>query len=252
VMSKTVAKCVLVIALALLTAQSGYATTGVVLYEKDFAVVAVDGRVNEVAGEISGHVTECKLDVVNSKVAIVAGLAKEGDVGFDARAILRHAMQQTNSVEEAADLAQRQIERELPAAVQAFRKNNPDRSGDASKLGLQLVVAGVVDTGQVNVARSSIFADTSKPAQIDNSTGSDQHVGIAIIGESGAIDRDLDRLHNTNGWEGKGNPTDLEKMARRFIALEILEYPNRLGPPLAIVLVDRNGVHGVEDGACGK
>ena len=75
-------------------------------------------------------------------------------------------------------------------------------------------------------------------------------MGVAVIGESNAIDHDLDRLHDTDGWEGKGNPDDLEKMARRFIALEVLEQPHRVGPPLSVVLVDHNGVHGVEDGAC--
>jgi hypothetical protein len=234
----------------LLQAEICLATTGVVLYVKDFAVVATDGRVNEVGGVISGHTTECKLDVVNSKVAIVAGLAKEQDVGFDARQILRDAMQQSNSVDEAANYAQRQIQRKLPAAAQAFKQHNPDRPQDWSDLGLQFVVVGVDETGAVRVARSFISADPSKLPQADDATGTDDHVGIAVIGESNAINRDLDRLHNANGWVGKDNPNDLEKMARRFIALEIVEQPHRVGPPLAVVLLDRNGVHGVEDGAC--
>ena len=230
---------------ALLCVQSCFATTGVVLYEKGFAVVAADGRVNQVGGVISGYITECKLDVANSKVGIVAGLAKEEDAGFDARKILRDAMQQAESVEEAADSAQKQIQSKLPAAVQEFTKHNPHPN-----IGLQFVVVGVDNTGHVRVARRSISAGASGPAQIDNSTGSDDHVGVALIGESNAIDRDLDRLHDSNGWEGKGNPTDLEKLARRFIALEVLEQPHRVGPPLSVVLVDGNGVHGVEDGAC--
>jgi len=231
----------------MLIAHTCSATTGVVLYEKGFAVVAVDGRVNQVGGVISGHTTECKLDMANSMVAIAAGLAKQEDV-FNAREILRQAMQQARTVEEAADFAQRQIQRKFPAAVEAFRKNNPDRANDASNLGLQFVIAGLDDAGTVHVARC--FISESKAPQVDNATGSDDHVGVAVIGESNAVDRDLDRLHNTNGWEGKGNPTDLEKMARRFIALEILEAPHRVGTPLAVVLLDRNGVHGVEDGAC--
>ena len=228
-----------------------FATTGVVLYEKDFAVIAADGRVNEVGGVISGHTTECKLDVANGKVGIVAGLTKEQDVDFDARKILRDAMQQTNSIGEAADSAQREIQVKFPAAVQAFRKHNPDRAAETSGINIQFVIAGLDGAaGQVSVARRSISADPGRPPQVDNSAGNDEHVGIAVIGESAAIDRDLDRLHNANGWEGKGNPTDMEKLARRFIALEILEQPNRVGTPLAIVLLDRNGVHGVEDGAC--
>jgi hypothetical protein len=252
VIRKSVSKGGLLIAVAVMTAQGGFATTGVVLYEKDFAIVAVDGRVNEVAGAVSGHVTECKLDVAHSMVAMVAGLAKEDDVAFDARAILRQAMQQAGSVEEAADQAQRQIQINLPAAAQAFQKSNPDRTADAANIGVQFVVIGVDDAGTVHVGRRSIFAGPSKQGQADNSTGNDEHVGVAVIGEAHAIDQDLDRLHDTKGWEGKGNPDDLEKMARRFIALEVLEQPHRVGPPLAIVLVDRNGVHGVEDGSCGK
>lgn len=239
-------------ALGLLTAclaQSCWATTGVVLFEKGFAVVAADGRVNQVAGILSGHTTECKLDVANSKVAVVAGLAKQEDV-FDAREILRDAMQKTASVEEAADSAQRQIQIKFPAAVEAFRKNNPDRTMNDSGLGVQFLVVGVDDSGQVHVARRSITADASRPPQVDNSTGNDDHVGVAVIGESNAIDHDLDRLHDTDGWEGKGNPDDLEKLARRFIALEIVEQPHRVGMPLSVVLVDHEGVHGVEDGAC--
>lgn len=245
-----VSKCVPCLLAVLLAAQSCFATTGVVLYEKGFAVVAADGRVNQVGGIISGHTTECKLDVANSKVAIVAGLAKEEDAGFDARKILRDAMQQANSVEEAADNAQKQIQLKLPAAVQEFRNHNPDRLQDSSNMGVQFVVVGADDLGQVRVARRSISGDASKPAQVENSAGNDDHVGVAVIGESNAIDRDLDRLHDTNGWEGKGNPTDLEQMARRFIALEVLEQPRRVGPPLSVVLVDGEGVHGVEDGAC--
>ena len=235
--------------LAACLVQNCWATTGVVLYEKGFAVVAADGRVNQVAGVLSGHITECKLDVANNKVAVVAGLAKQEDV-FNAREILRDAMQKATSVEEAADSAQGQIQAKFPAAVEAFRKNNPDRTLNDSGLGVQFLIAGVDGTGQVHVARRSISADASRPPQVDNSTGSDEHVGVAVIGESNAIDHDLDRLHDTNGWEGKGNPDDLEKMARRFIALEIVEQPHRVGMPLAVVLVDDHGVHGVEDGAC--
>jgi len=252
VFPKRVPKRVSILLSTLLAAPTCFATTGVVLFTKDFAVVATDGRVNEVAGEISGHITECKLDVANSKVAIVAGLAKEQDVDFDARQILRNAMQRSSSVQEAADSAQRQIQMKLPAAAAAFKEHNPDRLQDSSNIGLQFMVVGVDNTGAVQVARRSVSPDSAKPPQSDDSTGNDDRVGVAIIGESTAIDHDLDRLHDTNGWEDKGNPADLEKMARRFIALEILEQPHRVGPPLAIVLMDRNGVHGVEDGACGK
>jgi hypothetical protein len=47
-----------------------------------------------------------------------------------------------------------------------------------------------------------------------------------------------------------GNPADLEKLARRFIALEVVDKPMQVGPPITVVLVDGGGIHWVEPGAC--
>jgi len=111
-------------------------------------------------------------------------------------------------------------------------------------------VVGRDGTGQIQVSRRSIPYDPSRPSQRDDGTGSNDRVGIAPIGDTAAIDRELDRLHTTEGWSGKGDPTDLEKMARRFIALEIVDKPLSVGPPVSIVVVDASGVHWVEPGAC--
>jgi len=217
---------------------------------KGFAVMAADGRVNEIGPKIATHGNKCKIDVVNRMAGMVAGLSEEQDVGFDARTLLREAMERSGSVSEAAGAAEGQIRQTLPAALREFQKANPNQFQQRANGSLQILIAGISSAGDVQVARLSIPYDESRPVQRDDATGADDHVGIAPIGETAAIDRDLDRLHSTNGWSGKGNPTDLEKMARRFIALEIVDKPLRVGPPVTIIQVDGSGVHFVEAGAC--
>lgn len=234
----------------LLVGRFGYATSGVALYVKGFAVMAADGRVNEIGPKIATHSDECKIDVVNGMAGMVAGLSEEQDVGFDATKILRDAMQQSSSVSEAADVAEKQIQRALPAALRDFQRGNPNQFRQRANGSLQILIVGMDNSGGVEVARRSIPYDESRPAQRDDAMGSEDRVGIAPIGETAAIDRELERLHNTDGWSGKGDPTDLEKMARRFIALEIVDKPLKVGPPVSIVVVDGTGVHWVEPGAC--
>ena len=82
--------------------------------------------------------------------------------------------------------------------------------------------------------RHSIPYDESWPVEVQNTTGSQDHVGTAAIGETDAIDRELDRLHNSYGWVGLGSETDLQNMARRFIALEIVDKPRKVGPPVSV------------------
>jgi hypothetical protein len=181
---------------------------------------------------------------------MVAGLSEEQNVGFDAGKLLRDAMEGSNSVSEAADAAERKIQQTLPGALRDFQRANPNQFEQRVNGSLQILMAGMNRAGEVEVARRSIPYDESRPVERDDTTGADDRVGIAPIGETAAIDRDLDRLHNTDSWSGKGNPTDLEKMARRFIALEIVDKPLRVGPPVTIVEVDGSGVHFVEAGAC--
>jgi hypothetical protein len=227
-----------------------HATTGVALYVKGFAVVAVDGRVNKIGPMISGHASECKLYVADGKVAIVAGLADEPDAGFDVRKILHHVMSQSTPTPQAADLVEQQIQQALPAALQEFQKQNPGAFQQRASGSSQLLMVGMNPDGTVETARRSTPYDQGHPAQREDSTGAPDRVGVALIGETAAIDQDLERLHNTNGWEGMGNPSDLEKLARRFIALEVLAKPKSVGPPISMVVVDQNGVHWVEPGAC--
>ena len=234
----------------LLCVRPGSGTTGVALYEKTFVVVAADGRVNQISPTQDLHTDECKIDVVNGWAAVMAGLTDERDVGFDARRMLRQAMQEASSVDAAADFAVRQIRRKLPEALEDFSKRNPDAFQARAGAALQFLIAGVSAAGEVEIARRSIPYDASRPAQKEDASGSGHHVGIAVIGESRAIDLDVERLHNTNGWTGMGNPVDLEKLARRFIALEIVDQPRRVGPPVSIMLVDGQGAHPVENGAC--
>jgi hypothetical protein len=212
--------------------------------------MAADGRVNQIGPEVALHTDECKIDVVNGMAGMAAGLSEEQDVGFDANKILRDAMRQSSSVVEAADTAERAIRRALPAALRDFQKGNPNQFEKRANGSLQILLVGMGSEGAVQVSRRSIAYDESRPAQRDDATGSDDRVGIAPIGDTAAIDRDLDRLHNSDGWSGKGDPTDLEKMARRFIALEIVDKPLSVGPPVSMVVVDGSGIHWVELGAC--
>ena len=160
-------------------------------------------------------------------------------------------MQQFESVYGAADTAVREIERDLPAALADFRKNNPNEFQELLRGSLQILMAGMSREGEVQIApRRSIPYDKSRPVQTENPSASKDHIGIAAIGESNAIDKEVERLHNTDGWAGKSNPTDLENIARRFIALEIVDKPGKVGPPVSIVVVDQDGVHWTEKGAC--
>src|SRR5690348_13794029 len=139
----------------LFLAQLCQATTGIVLYEDTFAVVATDGRVNEVGPKMMFATNECKLKLVNGKVAVVAGLTEEQNVGFDARKLLESALQRSDSVYDAADAAERQIMQALPAAVRDFQKNNPEQFEARANSALQILIVGLSDAGDVQVARRS-------------------------------------------------------------------------------------------------
>ena len=230
--------------------QIGYATTAVALYMKNFAVVAVDGRVNKVGPLISGHKVECKLYVADGKVAVLAGLTGEPDAGFDIRAIFHNVLNQQTGPAQAADLVEQRLRQALPAALEAFQKRDPAAYQIRAKGSSQLLLVGMNPNGEVQVSRRSLPYQPGRPPQSDDSTGTPDHVGVALIGDTTAIDIDLVRLQKTNGWQGMGNPADLEKLARRFIALEVVAQPMQVGPPISMVLVDVNGIHWVDAGAC--
>ena len=226
------------------------ATTGIALYEDTFAVVAADGRVNEVGPKVMFPTNQCKIGLINGKVAVVAGLAEEQGVGFDVRKILDSALLQSDSIYEAADVAERQIVRALPAALRDFQKNNPHQFAARASSSLQILIVGLSGSGEVQIARRSIPYDPSRTVQRQNAAGSKDHVGIAAIGETAAIDRELDRLHASGSWAGKGDRVDLEHIARRLVAFEIVDKPRQVGPPVSVIVVDGEGVHWVDSGAC--
>jgi len=228
----------------------GYATTAVALYVKDLAVVAVDGRINKVGPLISGHQSGCKLYVADGKVAILAGLTEEPDAGFDVRAIFHNVLNQSVPPAQAADLVQQRVQQALPAALQVFQKKDPAAFEARAHGESQLLLVGTDTSGEVQVSRRSIPYEQGHPAERDDSIGTPDHVGVALIGETTAIDIDLLRLQKTNGWEGMGTADNLEKLARRFIALEIVAEPMQVGPPVSVVRVDNNGVHWIDSGAC--
>jgi len=229
-----------------------YATTAVALYMKDFAVVAVDGRINKVGPLISGHKSGCKLYVADGKAAVLAGLTEEPDAGFDIRAIFHNVLNQSVPPAQAADLVQQRIQQALPAALQVFQKKDPAAFEARAHGESQLLLAGMDPSGTVQVSRRSVPYQQGHPAERDDSAGTPDHVGVALIGETTAIDIDLLRLQKTNGWEGMGTVDNLEKLARRFIALEIVAKPMQVGPPVSMVLVDKNGIHWVDPGACNQ
>lgn len=231
-------------------ARIGYATTAVALYVKDFAVVAVDGRVNKVGPLISGHKSGCKLYVADGKVAVLAGLTEEPDAGFDIRAIFHNILNQQITPAQAADLVERRLTQALPAALAAFEKKDPAAYQARAKGSSQLLLAGMDPDGKIQVSRRSLPYQPGHPPQSDDSTGAPDHVGVAMIGDTTAIDIDLLRMQKTDAWEAMGNPADLEKLARRFIALEVVARPMQVGPPVSMVRVDANGIHWVEAGAC--
>jgi hypothetical protein len=165
--------------------------------------------------------------------------------------MLNSVLRQSRSPYEAADTAETTIERALPAALREFQKNNPDQFERRSPGGLQILVVELNGAGEVQVARRFIPYDSTHAVQRENAAGSDERVGVALIGETSAIDRELDRLHGTNAWAGKNDATNLGNMARRFIALEIVDKPKQVGPPVSMVSIDPDGTHWVERGACG-
>lgn len=228
----------------------GHATTAVALYKKDFAVVAVDGRVNKVGPLVSGHKAGCKLYVADGKVAVLAGLTEEPDAGFDIRAIFHNVLNQQSEPAQAANLVEQRLEQTLPAALAAFQKKDLAAYQARASGSSQLLLVGMGSAGEVQVSRRSLPYRQGRPVQRDDSTGTSDHVGVALIGDTTAIDIDLLRLQKTNGWEGMGNPADLEKLARRFIALEVVAQPIQVGPPISMVLVDADGIHWVDPGAC--
>jgi hypothetical protein len=227
-----------------------YATTAVALYVKDFAVVAVDGRVNKIGPLISGHKAECKLYVADGKVAVLAGLTEEPDADFDIRAIFHNVLNQQATPAQAADLVEQRLKQALPAALEAFQKKDPAAYQVRAKGSSQLLLVGMNPNSEVQVSRRSLPYQQDRPVQRDDSTGAPDHVGVAMIGDTTAIDIDLVRMQKTDAWQGMGNPADLEKLARRFIALEVVARPMQVGPPISMVLVDANGIHWVEPGAC--
>lgn len=231
-------------------AEIGYATTAVALYVKDFAVVAVDGRVNKVGPLISGHKAGCKLYVADGKVAVLAGLTEEPDAGFDIRAIFHDVLNQQTTPAQAANLVEQRLKQALPPALEAFQKKDPAAYQVRARGSSQLLLVGIDPNSEVQVSRRSLPYQADRPPQSDDSTGAPDHVGVAMIGDTTAIDVDLARMQKTDAWQGMGNPADLEKLARRFIALEVVAQPMQVGPPISMVLVDANGIHWVEPGAC--
>ena len=235
---------------ALGAASAARATTGVALFAKNFVIVAADGRVNEVGPKLEFHRSQCKISTAKGRVAVVSGLTEEQGVNFDARRIVSAAMQESDSVYGASDLAARAIRRELPAALAGFKEQRPNDFAAMAAGAIQILMAGINSQGEVQVARRSIPYDGSRPIEVENTSAAVGQIRIAAIGESSAIDQEVDRLQRAGAWRGSGNPKRLESTALRLVALEIVAKPYRVGPPVSVVLVRPDGIHWEQAGAC--
>jgi hypothetical protein len=221
----------------------GFATTVVVLRSPGGILIGTDSRINEM-GNPSIHFTACKIFRFGDMYLANAGMYTSGGTNFNVLNFAAQAAQIPGSLMDKVAAFHDRINAAVAAMVDDTRRNEPAVYDGMSKSGIIFEATFVQMVRGVGEAitkgyyiRDGLVVDDTKEISPGDADG-------LVSGKQDAIQRFI-----------KGNPNwylDLGAVGAvsRFIDLEIIEEPDRVGPPIAILKIAANGSEWIQQGVC--
>lgn len=217
-------------------------TSGVGVKGGDAVVLGIDSKA--VRADFSESKSVCKMGVSRNVAWIESGFLTVPDENFSTDAEVRHFMTMPGAFADRLRVFESFIKPRLEHFIARARLAVPE-SWDGQMI-LQLIFA-VNDRGVLRLVNRDFFCPKGSGGLI-KTTGAEyprpgHPDGWVAIGQYEAVAAETNS-HPDVFWGG------LEQGIERLIGAEIKARPIDVGPPIAVVRVDRTGVHWVQSGVC--
>jgi hypothetical protein len=229
-----------------------HGTGAIAIWTPDKIVLAVDSKVRHLDGTQESSHNICKIITVGGFSLAMSGLYDNPATGYDAWELARASLGISKTIPDAASQVEKAIRPKLEAALSATKKNNPAVfEKELSDSYLAFFVAGV-DSGDLRMAgrnfvrgRDSLVEVLAKEYPGTNPVTPDA-IGFSVFGEHKAIDSHYsdDAMARLLGSQ------DITKSATQLLQLEIDEEAATVGPPRAILEINKLGEKWIESGLC--
>jgi hypothetical protein len=217
-------------------------TTRVIILEPDRIVLAIDSlRYN--AYELKDNKLVCKLVHVNDAVFSATHWVVSNDYDWDAQELAREALRSKGTLKKRVQAFEKLVCDKLPSALNKISREEYKKHFDNGVV-LNAAFVGLVDQKPMLYHRK--FPTSCR---IDDITRIDRSVGensrpIIIDGQRNANER-YDKNNRSNQSKFLQSLNGVEE-ARMRVRLEIRDAPTRVGGPVDIVTVDKDGIHWVD------
>ena len=230
-----------------------FATTVVVIWTHDRIVVAADSlraviTRNGARGPDS-HV--CKIGLRNGFVFAGTGNYGSQLMGYDVFDLMAESASRASSLD---DMMARSTAKIMPAMRRALRQIQQWKPGYVRKehdhLGFQFAAGVMRSDGQAIIARRSISVSASGGVSADivsKAAPNPDQIASLIMGVTDALP-EVKNDYPIRLAMSEGVPA--ETIATQLIEREVRACPDLVGPPIAILAVDKNGPRWIENGVC--
>ncbi|HUK08524.1 MAG TPA: hypothetical protein VLX09_11700 [Stellaceae bacterium] len=199
-------------------------------------------------------VTVCKIGAANDTYWAMSGILEWPASNFSADKVALDNMSTPLTLKSRLERFESAVKPELLTVLNAVRSERPldFRNAYQNDPALEVAFADFEDgiprayvryfVTRVDLTRDSVYLD---PTRIDFPNREVSRSGFAALGRHEAID--ALRAANPSFLEAP----DVLGTIRRLIEIEIAAVPTEVGPPIALVEIDKEGAHWKSKGACG-
>jgi hypothetical protein len=225
--------------------RSSEATSAVVIVDQDRIIIGTDSLWR---GSKAGAALKCKISTRKSAcIYVIVGLRNKPETAFDSSKFADHACESGNSIQDAAAAFGNSVRTDLRHAIRYSRLHDPVlyKRNYRGKAVLEGLFAGF-DHDKPIVAIKSFTLDEhdrihEKLTELPDSEGNN----IALDGEQNAANAFLKSHHD---WRTVEYPA----LVRTLIETEISDKPEKVGGPIDVLVIEKNGHHWIAPyGTCG-
>jgi hypothetical protein len=242
----------ILVSLGILTAQSAYGTSAVIVWNPRTMVIGADGmvRAEDLAVMKSVKPQFCKIRRCGKQYwAVMAGLYSSGGVGYDGWAIINQACEGSRTIQTAAQLAETIIEPRLYSAIAHMKALGSAEVARLEKAGvyLQFAIAGFNGTIPTVSARQFRLGRDINPVEFPGTDKFDpQSAGRLLMGDYQAF---VNYEATNPKWYFSNEVTSVIK---DVLADQIKLEPEFVGPPISILSIGQHGATWIQKGLCGN
>lgn len=227
-----------------IVASSSAATTTVAIQAEDAIYIGSDSLLNELGGV---HRRGCKIGANNDVVWGASGILEFPTAHFNVLSIAASAMSQPGGIDVEIAKFERDAVPPLTEILNGLKFGDPTlwvRANYENASPLEIVF-GAIENGTPHLYGQSYIVETDAiTGRVSLGVQSATRMRYAILGRGEAIKT----LAQANEESIIQSPTI---SIQNLIDLEIRASPNDVGLPIALLRLDKNGMHWINIGMCG-